>query len=78
MDRAVPVKPESGNRSISLFCRIILTQSRFALLLEMLNLPQSLPGSRVSAAFCPQGLELELLPETAGCIWPQENINHTS
>nr|WP_278422719.1 hypothetical protein [Brucella anthropi] len=78
MDRTVPVQPETGNRSISLFYRIILTQNRLALLQEMLKLPQSLPGSRVSAVFCPQGLTPELLPEIAGCIWPQENINHTS
>ncbi|KAB2655607.1 hypothetical protein F9K94_19815 [Brucella tritici] len=78
LDRAVPIEPETGNRSISLFCRVILTENRFVLLLEMLKLPQSLPGSRVSAVFCPQGLEPEMLPEIAGCTWPQENINHTS
>ncbi|PQA74122.1 hypothetical protein C3731_07240 [Brucella oryzae] len=35
--RAVPVKPESWNRSTSLFLSICLTQNRFALLLEMLS-----------------------------------------
>ncbi|TMU95979.1 hypothetical protein FGI60_18135 [Brucella haematophila] len=34
--------------------------------------------SRVSAAFCHQGLKTEWQPENAGCIWSQDNINHTS
>ncbi len=55
MDRTVPVQPETGNRSISLFYRIILTQNCFALLQEMLKLPQSLPEAVFLPYFAPKG-----------------------